>query len=138
MWKERAEATITIMLEPSVKKQLLAMLRDGKRKEAILDKLNNDSTHTVSVMEGLYEKDANPYIRKAHWEKGLSKMHEHKEKPFFVNIHKFVDPEPKELKEARGMVTADYQNYLEKQWLNKLRKKYNYEVNRDVFNQLKP
>lgn len=138
MWNERADATIAILLGPSVKEQLLTMLREGERKEAILDELNNDSTHTVSVMEGLYEKDANPYISKAHWETGLSKMHEHKDKPFFVNIHQFVDPEPKELKEARGMVTADYQNYLEKQWLKKLRKKYDYKVNWDVLNQLNP
>jgi len=29
---------------------------------------------------------------------------------------------PKSLLEARGLITADYQNYLEKEWLSGLRK----------------
>ena len=29
-------------------------------------------------------------------------------------------PEPKSYNDARGMVTADYQNYLEKNWIESL------------------
>jgi peptidyl-prolyl cis-trans isomerase SurA len=31
-------------------------------------------------------------------------------------------------------MTADYQNYLEKEWISELRAKYPVVVNRDVFN----
>ena len=43
---------------------------------------------------------------------------------------------PKSLKEAKGLVTADYQNYLEKEWIEVLRKKYDYQVNEDVLDSL--
>jgi peptidyl-prolyl cis-trans isomerase SurA len=38
----------------------------------------------------------------------------------------------KELSEAKGPVTSDYQNYLEKTWLDELAKKYRVTLNYDV------
>ena len=38
----------------------------------------------------------------------------------------------KELNEAKGPVTSDYQNYLEKTWLDELAKKYSVILNYDV------
>jgi len=39
---------------------------------------------------------------------------------------------PKELSDVRQLVVADYQEYLEKQWLDQLRKRYQVTVNEDV------
>ncbi|UAY51987.1 foldase protein PrsA [Ferruginibacter albus] len=38
--------------------------------------------------------------------------------------------------EARGLVINDYQNYLEEQWVNELKKKYPIKVNETVFQSL--
>jgi len=54
----------------------------------------------------------------------------------FVVMHKILDPEPKPLNEIRGIITADYQNYLEAEWLKELRNKYQVKVNREVFNSI--
>ena len=43
-----------------------------------------------------------------------------------------MDPEPKELSEAKGVITADYQNYLEEQWISELRAKYEVSINEEV------
>ena len=43
---------------------------------------------------------------------------------------------PKSLQEAKGLVTADYQNYLEKEWIEVLKKKYDYHVNEGVLDSL--
>jgi peptidyl-prolyl cis-trans isomerase SurA len=53
-----------------------------------------------------------------------------------VNVEKILAPEPKTLSEAKGLITADYQNVLEKQWIETLRKKYKVEINRDVLSKL--
>jgi peptidyl-prolyl cis-trans isomerase SurA len=39
---------------------------------------------------------------------------------------------PKVLPEVRGQVTADYQNYLDQQWIAALRKKYPVTIDRNV------
>jgi peptidyl-prolyl cis-trans isomerase SurA len=46
-------------------------------------------------------------------------------------------PEVKKLNEARGLVTSDYQNFLEKEWITNLRQKYSVNVDRAVLGTVK-
>lgn len=46
-----------------------------------------------------------------------------------VQIKAVLPPGPKSLSEARGQATSDYQNYLEKQWIQDLRARYPVKVN---------
>jgi peptidyl-prolyl cis-trans isomerase SurA len=39
---------------------------------------------------------------------------------------------PQTYEDERGKVTTDYQDYLEKQWIAKLREKYAVVVNKEV------
>ena len=43
----------------------------------------------------------------------------------------------KSLSEARGYVVADYQDYLEKQWITELSKEFSVEVNKEILSKLK-
>jgi peptidyl-prolyl cis-trans isomerase SurA len=43
---------------------------------------------------------------------------------------------PKTLDESRGYVIADYQDYLEKEWITQLRKEYKVDLNPAVLNSL--
>ena len=49
-----------------------------------------------------------------------------------VDVKAILPPTPKTLEEAKGVVTADYQTYLEKTWLQSLHDKYSVNVNNDV------
>ncbi len=53
-----------------------------------------------------------------------------------IYINGEVKPEPKLLNEARGVITADYQNYLEQEWIKYLRKKYKVDLKQEVFEKL--
>ena len=53
-------------------------------------------------------------------------------KYYIAKILQFIPAKEKELKEAKGIITSDYQSYLEKQWISELRAKYNYTVHKDV------
>ena len=44
---------------------------------------------------------------------------------------------PEEYTDERGKVTTDYQDYLEKLWIEALRKKYEVVVNEEVMNKIK-
>lgn len=44
---------------------------------------------------------------------------------------------PKQLDEAKGLITSDYQNYLEKEWVKELRAKFPVKVNTKNFDKLK-
>ena len=46
------------------------------------------------------------------------------------------NPEPKQLDEARGQITSDYQTYLEEQWIQSLKEKYPVEVNTELLSRI--
>lgn len=48
-----------------------------------------------------------------------------------------IPAEPKKLNEARGMITADYQNFLEKEWIKELRAKYAVDLDSAVLKTLR-
>ncbi len=53
-----------------------------------------------------------------------------------VRINEFLPSQPKKISEIRGLVIADYQNHLEKQWVQELRQKYQHTVNREALNNM--
>jgi peptidyl-prolyl cis-trans isomerase SurA len=48
---------------------------------------------------------------------------------YAVIVNQALAAGPKELSDARGQATSDYQNYLEKQWIEQLRQQYPVQVN---------
>jgi peptidyl-prolyl cis-trans isomerase SurA len=53
-----------------------------------------------------------------------------------VRIREVLPPGPKELDEARGIATADYQTYLEQEWVKQLKGKYPVVINEEILQQL--
>ena len=45
---------------------------------------------------------------------------------------------PATYEDVRGLVTSDYQSYLEKSWIEALRAIYEVEIYQDVLNTVKP
>jgi peptidyl-prolyl cis-trans isomerase SurA len=137
MWDERVQATIVTVLDTSYLEKARALAAEGKTKKEIAGALNDSTSKKVVIRAGKFEKAANEYIKKIDWKKGLSDTYQHNDRDFFVYISRFVDPEPKTLDEARGIVTADYQDYLEKKWIKELKERYDYKVHEDVLKSIK-
>ncbi|TVR82415.1 MAG: hypothetical protein EA409_05090 [Saprospirales bacterium] len=51
----------------------------------------------------------------------------------FSKVETLIPPRRRELHEARGFVIADFQDELEKAWMEELRNRYEVQINRDVF-----
>jgi peptidyl-prolyl cis-trans isomerase SurA len=63
------------------------------------------------------------------FEKGLNKPYKNGDLYYVFNVKEVLEPRQREYSEAKGLVTAAYQNQLEKEWLLELRKKYNVVIN---------
>ena len=140
MWDKRLDASIYTCNDATIAKKarkLAAGVLNGKLSETdLLKKINTDSVEVLTIEHKKFLKGENPLIDSVAWEKGISKNFIDNNKTIFIVVNKVVDPEPKLLKEAKGIITADYQSYLEKEWIDELRKKYPYTVNKDVFESL--
>mgnify|MGYP000102940262 FL=1 len=66
------------------------------------------------------------------FKKGLNKIFSRNDEYYVFNVEEVWAPRNREFKEAKGLVTAAYQNQLEKDWLEKLRKEHKIEIQHDA------
>jgi peptidyl-prolyl cis-trans isomerase SurA len=138
MWGDRVDATLITSTSEAAIEKAHAMAKDGKTGEEIKEAFAGDSLLTINIADKKYERTSNDIIGKINWEKGVSKIKKDKNgQSGFAIIHQLVGPEPKSLSEARGLITADYQNYLEKEWIEQLRKKYPVTIHQVVLHEIK-
>lgn len=132
MWDTRCDAVIYTCADASIAAKARKMLKKNTPVEDIQAALNKDSQLNFAVKSGKFLKGDNEIIDTVKWEKGLSPDLNINNSVIFVDIKDVIAPTPKSLDEAKGIVTADYQNYLEKEWIAELRNKYPVQVNQDV------
>ncbi len=137
MWDERVDASIYILKDPKFAQKVKNFIKSGLNDNDILKELNSDTLKILNIENGKYSKKDNKYIDAVTWVPGISKDITSDSLLVFVNIKALIKPEVKALSEARGLITADYQNYLEKIWIGQLRQKYPVVVHRDVLEKIK-
>lgn len=137
-WGERLDATIFEVKNPAdvitLRKFIENHLNDGD----IAKKLDQDSITSVKIIPGKFEKGDNKMIDQVEWIAGatVENKSDVEELTVIVRIREVLPAEPKKLNEARGLVTADYQTYLEEQWIKQLKEKYPVKVDQAVLDVL--
>ncbi len=101
----------------------------------IRTKVNNDSTTLATVERGLWKQGENSYVDSSNLKSNIL-IEESEELPVVVVVGKKLKA-PMVYTDVRGAITADYQNYLEKTWIETLRNKYPVVINQEVLNTLR-
>ena len=137
MWDERADASVYSCANDKVAKQVRALMKKKKTEKDILTAVNKDSQLNLQVETRLFAKGENEFVDK-NWTPGTSAdIIDKDKKVVIVVVNKLMKPEPKAYLDAKGMVTADYQAYLEKQWLSELKQKYAVNIDQAVLSTVK-
>ena len=91
----------------------------------------NDSIQYVKIEKGLYVKGDNPVVDNQVFKvkEGYEPAEDY---PYVFVSGKLLKKYPECYTDVRGLVTADYQTYLEKEWIKALRAKYPVVVNEEV------
>ncbi len=137
MWDARADYVLYKVEDAKTGKSVQKMIKKGKTSEEIRTELNGESALKVTVESGLKEKKDVPVLGEVAWETGVSDVIDFEGQLVVVQIKEIRDAEPKKLDEARGLITAAYQNELEKQWVESLRSAHSFEVHEDVLYSIK-
>jgi peptidyl-prolyl cis-trans isomerase SurA len=139
LWEERAEVTTYKCLDEKIAKEVRSMLKKNKTEKEIVEAVNKSSQLNLTAESITYLKGENKDVD-ANWNQGIvaSNIKDAKEnKVIVLVINKILPKTPKTIAEAKGMITAEYQNNLEKEWLSYLKNKYTVKVNEDVLNTVK-
>ena len=137
MWGPRAEASIYTLKNPALSQKVRNFIKSGLKDDDILKEVNSDSAKVLTIESVKYSRKDNSLIDTVAFATGISKDIAVKGGIVIVNIRRILSPEPKSLNEARGLITADYQNFLEKEWIGSLKAKYTVVVNREVLAKIK-
>ncbi len=138
-WNERAVTSLYTLkagneaLLDKIKKEAT-----NKTQEEVLEKFNKEKV-ILSVKEKVFEKDKSNFPKGLDWSIGsISEIEINKRNKAssFYKLEEILPSGNKTLKEARGYIIADYQDYLDKKWLEELKKEYKVEVDMVVFESL--
>jgi len=141
MWDTRLDVSVYSFNNPQTAVKLQKLLASKSSKKLtdvdILAKMNKKTNIVWLVENGLFSKgdktDIDPLFDLSATQN--SKTIEGENLLQFVN--KKVDPMLKTLSEAKGLITADYQTYLEKEWIKELHGKYKVEIDEAVLKTVK-
>ena len=133
LWDERWEGSIYKCANTSVYKSVNKIVNKksfGKKikNQDLLNQFNDD----LEIETGIFKKGDNLIIDKKVW--GVDSEESY---PLIIIKGKVKEPKPKLFIEAKGAVISDYQDFLEKEWIKKLREKYNINVNQQVLSTIK-
>ena len=136
MWQDRAKSTIYTVKNEKLAKKVRSMIKAGKTPDEIKSQLNKDTQLNLSFDKGTFEKDAKDIFSKIDWKEGVSENIIENGQIILVHISEIIPSKAKTLEEAKGLITAEYQNFLEKEWITALRAKYSYEINKAVLHSI--
>lgn len=133
MWDDRLEASIYTCKDDKTAEKVRKMLQAKKTDREIVAALNKDTMIAVAIDgKTLFQKGDNSMLDASGWNPGLTANQTIRNKVVFANIKKVVKPTPKTYVEARGLITSEYQTWLEKEWIDSLKNKYPVSVDRKV------
>jgi len=133
MWPERVK-TFKYSIKTDNDQRIIGLYKDAQKKDhsKLLEKYASDKEIGLTFVEEVLNKD-DKLIENLKLESGsVTQLALNPPPASFYKFRELVKPSNKSLAEAKGYVIADYQDYLEKKWIEDLKSKYPIDLNQKV------
>jgi peptidyl-prolyl cis-trans isomerase SurA len=137
MWPERADVVIYKCANADIARKVRRMAKEGMEQSDIIRELNLGAQVNCQVQEGIYSKDDNLLLSKIPWRLGLCEDVIDHDQVFVVQFKEILAPSVKSMEEARELITSEYQEFLEREWIRSLRSQHTFTVNKDLLHTVK-
>ena len=141
-WPVRIQASIlsfpTRQMAQSARRALLNATRAGNAPESVLMNVNDSVFPGVQKREGKFVRNQEGVPAGTPWRKGVSRVLAANQKYEIVIVHDILPAGSQRLEEVRGKAIAEYQAYLEQNWIQELREKYPVTINWPMLRNVKP
>lgn len=111
--------------------QCVKKLKFDDWNEALRNTFNKDSVIRIRVEKGLFKKGDSKLIDREQFKVAGVQVDSVKGYPIDATYGKMLK-KPEDFTDVRGLVTADLQDEMERQWVEELRRKYTYAVDESV------
>ena len=137
VWKTRVDAEIYSSTNLDIMKKALDMIKKNVEPKEIKEKFNTKDAINIMFYEGFYEEGAESLPKNTKMELGVSEITNKGDYYFITKVNKVLPPGIKTLEECKGKLVNDYQQYLEQNWVDDLKKEFTVKINQDVFEKVK-
>ena len=139
MWSDRVLATLVTVNRPESLPKVMALIDGGAPLDSLRSFITRDSIPYAFVRKGYFQKGDNQYVDQTEWKEGVVNQINSTvdQSSVIVCIREVRKPEQKTLKEAKGLVTSDYQVELEEKWAAALREKYPVKIDEKVLKEVR-
>jgi peptidyl-prolyl cis-trans isomerase SurA len=130
-WGERINAEVYNVENEDVAKLVLKDLKKGYTNDEIDEKYNSTGL-VFDYRLGDYEIKKESFLKDRKLNKGVNDYFVFNNMFYIVVINEFLKPETKKISDVKGIVISDYQQELERKWIEYLKKKYPVYINNDI------
>lgn len=131
-WSNRMDASIYTCANAEVAKVLRKQMKKTMEEDSLLTTINKLSKLNLQVKSSRFTKGENEIIDSIPWVVGVTGDIKKNDQVILVHVKKLLPSQQKTMDEAKGIITADYQSFLEKEWISSLRQKYPVRINQEV------
>jgi peptidyl-prolyl cis-trans isomerase SurA len=137
-WKKRSDVIIASCNKMDKAVQVKKYLEENKKIEEIKKLVNDGATIHVLFTKGVLEENHKKLPKSFKLsEEGVSEVIDEGSNNFIVvKILEVIAPQPMLLNEAKGRIINDYQEYLDRQWIEELKQQYPVKVKKRVLKKL--
>jgi len=133
-WSDRFKGFIIQAKDTETRSKIETLLNEKDvSKQELIDLFNTKTENNIQITDVAFEKGENPIVDYFIW--GGAKPSGFDETTTFVH-GKIVKNEMKQLKDAWGLYSSDFQEQIEKEWVDSLLKKYPVSINQNVLKKI--
>jgi len=134
-WQERVDVALVSATSQKIAARVQDMFKNKMTAEAIKAKLFEEEI-TLIVTNDTLEIDSTILPEKFIAKKGVSEIYRDENSYVVANVKEVLVPSIKDFEDVKGRVTTDYQNLLEKNWMQRLRSSHNIDVNKKTLKKI--
>jgi len=136
-WKERYDVAVYSSTKADVIKNVNKLLKKNKSEDFIKKTINTNDKVEVMVKSGIFEKGSDNLPVTEIMKTGISEVIEKNGYYFVIQVKNILPESEKTMAESKGKLISDYQQFLEKNWVDALKNEFKVIINQPVFDSIK-
>jgi peptidyl-prolyl cis-trans isomerase SurA len=136
-WKNRYDVVIASSTKLDIIKKAEKLFKKQLGADKIKEQLNTKDKVELMTNSGTFEEGNETLPKNLKPQVGLSEITKEGDYYFITKVNKILPAGSKTLEECKGKAINDYQQYLEQNWVDSLKKEFTVKINQDVFENVK-
>ena len=137
MWQDRFDALVISGANRNDVFEAEKLLQKDATIEVINSQLNSGEVQKVIITKNIMELGHQILPQDLELKEGISKIYEQNDAFHIVKVNKIIPKALKSFEESKGNVINDFQNEIEKNWVQSLKEQFKVKVNKDVLAKVK-